>query len=118
MIMGKGRDEGCEIHVTDIKALEDNTTKAVEAFAERWISMPRLTLECEVMDVRQLRDAMGLRATIEAGDPWPQAEQKLLEMGFRWQWLGGSRVMFLKERDGYEPDDGWNDGELIEEDDD
>ena len=116
--MGKGRDEGNEIHVTDIAALKENTEVAVEAFAERWLSMPRFTMECEVMDQRQLRDAMGLRATIEAGDPWPAAESLLLQMGFRWHWLGGSRVMFLKERDGYEDDGGWKEAEeaLCEED--
>ena len=113
--MGKGRDEGNEIHCTDIQALKDNAEQAVEAFAERYISMPRLTMDCEVMDQRQLRDAMGLRATIEAGDPWPAAEKHLLEMGFRWHILGGTRVMFLMERDGYEPDDGWSDGEEIED---
>lgn len=113
--MGKGRDEGNEIHCTDILALEDNAQKAVEAFSLRYLSMPKFTMDCEVMDQRQLRDAMGLRATIEAGDPWPAAEQQLLQVGFRWHWLGGSRVMFLKEREGYEPDDGWSDGEEIED---
>ena len=112
--MGKGRDEGNEIHCTDIEALKDNAEKAVEAFAERYISMPRFTMDCDVMDVRQLRDAMGLRATVEAGDPWPKAEQALLEHGFKWHMLGGMRVMYLMERDN-EPDDGWNDGVLIEE---
>ena len=81
--MGKGRDEGNEIHCTDILALEESAENAVDAFAKRWISMPKFTMECEVMDQRQLRDAMGLRATIEAGDPWPAAEQKLLQAGFR-----------------------------------
>ena len=113
--MGKGRDEGSEIHVTDIGSIKSNTTDAVDEFARRYISMPRLTMECEVMDVRQLRDAMGLRATIEYGDPWPKAEQELIAHGFRWHILGGMRVMFLKERDDYEPDDGWNDGELLED---
>lgn len=113
--MGKGRDKGNERHVTDIDALKDNTERAVEMFCDQWISMPRFTLDCEVMDVSQLRDAMGLRATIEAGDPWPQAEQQLLQAGFRWHVLGGQRVMFLKERDGFVPDDGWNDGEEITE---
>lgn len=116
--MGKGRDEGNEIHCTDILALEDNAQNAVDAFAKRWISMPKFTMECEVMDQRQLRDAMGLRATIEAGDPWPAAEQKLLQAGFRWHWLGDSRVMFLKEREDYSgtvagTDDGWSDGEEV-----
>ena len=113
--MGKGRDEGSEIHCTDIQALKENTEQAVEAFADRYISMPRFTMDCEVMDQRQLRDAMGLRATIEAGDPWPKAEKMLTDMGFRWHMLGGTRVMYLKEREGYEPDDGWDDGEEIED---
>ena len=112
--MGKGRDEGNEMHCTDILALEGNATKAVEEFASRWLSMPTFTEECEVMDQRQLRDAMGLRATIEAGDPWPAAEQQLLNAGFRWHLLGGTRVMFLKEREGYKPDDGWDEAEEIE----
>jgi hypothetical protein len=109
--MGKGRDEGSEIHCTDIEALKDNAESAVDEFAARWLCMPNFTVDCEVMDQRQLRDAMGLRATIEAGDPWPAAERRLLEMGFRWQWLGDTRVMFLKERDGYTPDTGWEDAE-------
>lgn len=113
--MGKGRDEGNEIHCTDIQALKGNAERAVEAFAERYISMPRFTMGCEVMDQRQLRDAMGLRATIEAGDPWPKAEEMLLEHNFKWHMLGGTRVMYLMEREDYEPDDGWSDGEEIEE---
>ncbi len=111
--MGKGRDEGNERHCTDITALMYNTDSAVDAFARRYLSMPRFTLDCEVMDQRQLRDAMGLRATIEAGDPWPAAEQRLMKAGFRWHMLGGTRVMYLKEREDYEPDDGWSDGEEI-----
>ena len=113
--MGKGRDEGSEIHCTDIESIKQNALSAVEEFARRYISMPRLTMDCEVMDVRQLRDAMGLRATIEYGDPWPKAEQELTTRGFRWHTLGGMRVMFLKEREDYEPDDGWDDGELLED---
>lgn len=122
MLMGKGRDEGNEIHVTDIEALKENTRAAVEGFAGRWLSMPKFSEDCEVMDVRQLRDAMGLRATIEAGDPWPAAEQLLFKMGFRWHWLGNSRVMFLREREDYTGTsagggDGWDDGEELEEED-
>lgn len=122
MLMGKGRDEGNEIHVTDIEALKSNTKAAVEGFAGRWLSMPKFSEDCEVMDVRQLRDAMGLRATIEAGDPWPAAEQLLFKMGFRWHWLGNSRVMFLREREDYTGTsagggDGWDDGEELEEED-
>lgn len=111
--MGKGKDEGNEIHCTDIEAIKDNATDAVDEFAKRYISMPRLTMECEVMDVSQLRDAMGLRSTIEAGDPWPAAEQQLLEHGFCWHMLGGTRVMYLKERENFIPDDGWQEAEEI-----
>ena len=114
--MGKGRDEGNEIHCTDIEALKDNTQKAVNDFAERWMSLPKFTADCEIMDQRQLRDAMGLRATIEAGDPWPKAEQLLIHAGFRWHQFGGCRVMFLREREDASPDDGWSDGELIMDD--
>ena len=85
--------------VTDIDAVRDNTDMAVEAFAERWAPMPKFSIGVEVMDARQLRDAMGLRSSMDWGDPWPQAEQRLLQMGFRWHWLGQSRVMFLQERD-------------------
>ncbi len=111
--MGKGRDEGNEIHVTDIQALKDNVEEAVGEFALRYLSMPKFTMDCEVMDQCQLRDAMGLRSTIEAGDPWPKAEQLLLHAGFRWHWLGNMRVMFLKEREDYEPDDVWQRAEEV-----
>ena len=113
--MGKGRDEGCEIHVTDIEAIKNNASAAVNSFVDRWMPMPRFDMGVEVMDLRQLRDAMGLRATIEAGDPWPGAEKLLLDLGFRWHWLGGARVMFLKEKEDYTPDDGWEDAEEEEE---
>ena len=114
--MAKGRDEGNEIHCTDIQALKDNAEEAVEEFSKRYLSMPRFTMECEVMDQRQLRDAMGLRATVEAGDPWPKAEELLLRAGFRWHLLGDTRVMYLKEREDYEPDDGWDTAEEYVED--
>lgn len=103
--------------VTDIDAVESNTVMAVAAFAERWTPMPEFTLGVEVMDIRQLRDAMGLRATIDWGDPWPTAEQLLLQQGFRWHWLGSQRVMFLKERDEFIEvggDTGWVDAEEVE----
>ena len=101
--------------VTDIDAAKSNIQELVEAFADRWISMPRFDLGVEVMDVAQLRDAMGLRATIDIGDPWPSAEQALMAFGFRWHWLGGQRVMFLRERDGFIPDTGWEDAEEVED---
>lgn len=107
--MGKRKqqeEEKAPQSVTDIESLKNNVDTAVMDFAERYMPVPRFTEFCEVKDQRQLRDAMGLRAT-DAGDPWPQAEKQLLSLGFRWQWLGNSRVMFLQERDDYQPDDGW-----------
>lgn len=103
------------IRVTDIDALKDNTEASVFAFVARWTPVPELTEQCEVMDVGQLRDAMGLRATIEAGDPWPSAECLLLGLGFRWHWIGSQRVMLMQEKDGYR-ESGWTDVEEIEED--
>ena len=93
--------------VTDIDALAENVEKAVMAFAGRWVPMPGFAPHVEVMDQRQLRDAMGLRATFDGGDPWPTAEKLLLEQGFRWHWLGPMRVMYVQEKDGWMPDDGW-----------
>lgn len=107
--------EDVSLKVTDIEALKGNAEAAVMAFNEQWMPMPRFDLGVEVMDVRRLRDAMGLRATFDSGDPWPAAEKQLLLLGFRWHWLGGSRVMFLKERDGYVPDTGWEEAEVVEE---
>lgn len=113
-------DEKGLSRVTDIDALKGNAEAAVLGFTERWMSMPTFTERCEVMDIRQLRDAMGLRATQEAGDPWPMAEQLLLELGFRWHWLGTARVMFLQEKDSYVGSsagggDGWEDAEEEED---
>lgn len=102
-------DEKAQRKVTDIDALTENVTSAVRAFAKRWGSMPGFAPNVEVMDQRQLRDAMGLRATIDGGDPWPVAEKQLLELGFRWHWLGAMRVMYLQEKDEWIPDDGWED---------
>lgn len=99
--------------VTDIEAAKFNVTSAVAAFADRWMPAPRFDIGVEVMDVGQLRDAMGLRATIDIGDPWHAAERQLLDEGFRWQWLNGHRVMFLREKDGYEPDTGWQNAEEV-----
>lgn len=103
--------------VTDIEAAKDNISAAVYAFNERYASMPRFALGVDVMDQRQLRDAMGLRATIDAGDPWPAAEKMLLELGFHWHWLGGQRVMFVQERDGFIDED-WSEAEEVEPEDD
>lgn len=107
-------DEKAPKKVTNIDAVSANALVSAQAFSERWLSMPNFTVQCEVMDQRQLRDAMGLRATIDYGDPWPAAEQYLLSVGFRWHWLGNQRVMFLKERDGYRPDTGWDEPEEVE----
>jgi len=105
--MAQNDDEKAPRGVTDIDALKENVRMAVEEFAERWISMPGFGLDVEVMSVSQLRDAMGLRASIDWGDPWPEAEKLLHEFGFRWHWLGGQRVMYLRERDDFVPDTGW-----------
>lgn len=102
-----------ELSVTDLDAIKDNTERAVYAFTERWISMPRFGMDVEVFDQARLRDAMGLRATFEYGDPWPAAEQLLLQAGFRWHFLSGQRVMFLQERDGYKPDTGWQEAQEV-----
>ena len=114
--MGRRDDEQQDIQlsVTDLDAIKDNTEAAVNAFAERYISMPRFTMDCEVMDQSQLRDAMGLRATFESGDPWPAAEQSLYAHGFRWHNLGASRVMFLREREEAVIDDGWQEAMPID----
>ena len=101
--------------VTDIEAVEENVAAAVMAFVERWVPMPGFGLGVEVMDAGQLRDAMGLRATMDWGDPWPTAERLLLGQGFRWHWLGGMRVMYLQEKDGWEADTGWEDAEEYSE---
>ena len=106
--MAKEEEEKTPIKVTDIEAAKDNIDVAVLAFAERWISLPCMSLPCEVMDIGQLRDAMGLHATIDLGDPWPQAEQLLMKMGFRWHNLGASRVMYLREKEDFIDNGGWN----------
>ena len=113
--MSKAKDQPQEsdFKVTDLDAIKDNTTRAVEAFAQRYLSLPRFDATCEVMDQGQLRDAMGLRSTFDYGDPFPAAEKQLLERGFRWHNLGGMRVMFLREREDYQFDDGWQEAEEV-----
>lgn len=101
--------------VTDIDAVEDNISAAVMAFVQQWAPAPQFAIGVEVMGVAQLRDAMGLRASIDWGDPWPTAEKQLLGMGFRWQSLSGQRVMYLREKDGFVPDTGWEEAEECEE---
>lgn len=108
--MGKEQEQP-PLKVTDIDAANDNISAAVHAFNEQWAPMPRFALGVEVMDQRQLRDAMGLRATFDIGDPWPAAEKQLLDLGFHWHWLGGVRVMFVQQRDSFiQADDDWTDG--------
>lgn len=112
------KDDGEEkipTKVTDIDAAAANVEASVETFAKRFLSMPRFTEHCVVMDQGQLRDAMGLRASLDVGDPWPAAEQLLMGYGFRWHTLGGMRVMYLQEREDCEPDTGWVEAEEISE---
>ena len=111
--MAKDENGNAQFSCTDLDAIKENAEMAVDAFAQRYISMPRFTAGCEVMDQARLRDAMGLRASFANGDPWPAAEQDLLSRGFRWHFLGGMRVMYLKEREGYSPDTGWEDAEEV-----
>lgn len=108
-------EEKAPTKVTDIYAATYNIKAAVMAFAEQWEPAPRFDIGVEVMDVAQLRDVMGLRASIDIGDPWPEAEKRLLDLGFRWQSLSGQRVMYLREKDGFVPDTGWEEAEEYEE---
>ena len=109
--MARNEEQEVQLKVTDIDALKENAESAVCSFADRWVPSPAFTERCEVMDQGQLRDAMGLRATMDAGDPWPAAEKLLLQRGFCWHWLGGQRVMYLMERDGFIPCTGWEEAE-------
>lgn len=100
-------EEKKPLKVTDIDAAKKNIDTMVAAFNERWMPMPGFGMGVEVMTVAELRDAMGLRAAIDIGDPWPTAEKLLMDFGFRWHWLGGQRVMYLREREEFVPDTGW-----------
>lgn len=111
----KDEEEKAPKKVTDIDAVDSNVTAAVAAFSERWMPAPKFDIGVEVMDVGQLRDAMGLRASIDWGDPWPAAEKQLMDAGFRWQMLSGQRVMYLMEKDGYMPETGWDTPEEVED---
>lgn len=84
--------------VTDIEAAEQNIEDAVYMFCERWLPLDAPIMPFEVMDQGQLRDAMGLRATIDIGDPWPKAENILLSQGWQWHLLGNQRVMYMREK--------------------
>jgi len=109
--MGRRKSESEEPEVpkkiTDIEAATWNVEQAVGMFVSRWLPLPNFSMPCEVMDQGELRDAMGLRATIDLGDPWPKAEQLLLKAGFLWHWMGASRVMYLRERDDCVVSDGY-----------
>lgn len=114
IIMARDNDEeNAPRKVTDIEAAEDNIAAAVQAFCQQWSPAPEFDIGVEVMGVAQLRNAMGLRASIDWGDPWPAAEKLLLDMGFRWQMLSGQRVMLLMEKDGFVLDTGWTDAEEV-----
>jgi len=108
-------EEKAPMKVTDIDAATDNIKAAVMAFCQQWEPAPKFAIGVEVMGVAQLRDAMGLRASIDWGDPWPAAEKQLLDMGFRWQMLSGMRVMYLREKYGFVPDTGWKEAEEYKE---
>lgn len=109
------KEEEAPRKVTDIDAAKNNVQMAVDGFAERWLPMPGFGPGVEVMNQGQLRDAMGLRATIDIGDPWPKAESLLIAFGFRWHCLGGQRVMYVREKDGWIPDTGWDYAEEVDE---
>ena len=112
--MARDVDEQAPKRITDIEAAKENIEAAVYTFNERFAPMPRFGMDVEIMDQRQLRDAMGLRATIDAGDPWPAAERLLTGLGFKWHWLGGLRVMYVQERDSFvQAEDDWCDGEEV-----
>lgn len=98
--------------ITDIAALRWNVEQRVADFCLRWMPMPGFGIDVEVMGIGQLRNIMGLHATAD-GDPWPAAEKMLMDAGFRWQWMGSSRVMFLREKEDYVPDDGWQMAETV-----
>lgn len=98
--------------VTDINAARDNIEAAVNAFCDQWAVAPEFRVGVELMDQCQLRNAMGLRATMDIGDPWPKAEMLLLNRGYKWHMLGGNRVMYVIERDGFIDAD-WSEAEEV-----
>ena len=90
-----------------------NIDDAIAAFVSQWMPWPRFDIGVEVKDMRQLRDMIGIRRSDDYGDPWPAVERKLLDAGFRWHVLGSLRVMYLKEKDDFAPDTGWEEGEEV-----
>lgn len=91
---------------------QSNIDASIVAFTQQWIPWPKFNIGVEIMDMRRLRDIIGVRSSDDYGDPWPYVERALLDNGYRWRTLGSTRVMYVKERDEYEPDDGW---EMAEE---
>lgn len=92
---------------------QQNLEDAVAQFTMQWEPAPKFALDVEVMDISQLRAAMGCRASGDYGDPWPTVERLLLDQGFRWRTIGFQRVMLLRERGGYVPDTGWEEAREI-----
>lgn len=103
--------------ITDLDAIADNTKEAVYMFIDRYLPWPRWEEGCEIMDVGQLRDAMGLRRSDMEGDPWPAAERALTQNGFILRSIAGTRALIVRERDDYHAPDGWNEAEEWEEED-
>lgn len=68
MDMAQDDKEKVQLTATDIDAVKGNITLAVQAFAEQWMPWPKFEIGVEIMDVGRLRDAMGLRASIDWGD--------------------------------------------------
>ena len=96
----------------EVKELADSIERRVAQFAERYVAMPSLTADCEVMDIGQLRDMMGLRVMAD-GDAWDVAERLLMQHGMHMQMMGSTRVMFLKERDTFVPLTGWQEANEV-----
>lgn len=94
----KKSDKDSLASATDVDAILDNAEDSVDRFVREWVCLPSYTEPCEVVTIGELRDILGLRATFD-GDPWPTAESRLRESGFKFSALGSVRVMFLRRRD-------------------
>lgn len=113
--MARKRNDDDEQEVKRLMTVEEiseSIEERVAAFCQQYISLPRLIMPCEVMDIGQLRDAMGLRVMPE-GDAWQAAEQMLKEHGMTLHRMGNMRVMFLRERDDFIEADGWTEAEEV-----
>lgn len=93
---------------------QQNIEDAVAQFAMQYLPSPVYNIDVEIMNQAQLRDAMGIRASADFGDPWPKAERKLLDLGFHWHNFAGDRVMFLLEREDAIVVDGWQTPQEVE----